>query len=977
MKNRYIASFAALVAMLVLLPLASRAQTITTLLSQNFNGATMPPAGWSSTTTAASDPCTAGVGTYWYHSAGGNGGVGGATYGSAVAWTPGAYNSDAYGTSYNGYYCGPLTLTTPALTTLPADSQYVDFDLWYPYGCYMLGYAQMATTVKVLANASNTVCLSLAGGGGQVGDCTWTNTSNTIWCADDPASYSASSYWRHYHIPLPYGVSSQTITFQVAHGGSATYTYWYTDNVAFTNVVVTNVHYPLLTFAPANLNFGTVPVLQSAGPYYVVLTNPNPAPIAISSYGFGGANPGDFTLTRSPASIPAGGKDSVGVLYAPQGTGSRAGILTVKTNAPQTINIPLLGQGVAPTVSYSATNMFRGVNTEVTNTSGVQYLYVNSTSPVALTVKGVTFFGIDASAYTVTHVPVNAIPGGGVDSIGVKFTPDLEGIPDAHMVVSTNASNIPLDTVALYGVGILPHLTIDNLYPNPITVNFDSVKLGTDTCLMVTLTNPGSDTIAIVKNYFESADFDFSITPLTGQDTLILPGGSKNIQICFTPLQQGYRTATLRINTNIPHTVTNPPHDTSQFVVNIIGTGVPSGKLLVTGPSTNGTSAVGKSACVTDTLWNTGNADLSVTSVTITGTNAADFTPTLPAFPFTLKANSGQPFTVCATPTDTGAESALLTASGVTAGETSPIVTSVLALSVYGTAVRDTVIVAQAFAATSCGSDTETVTVTNTGNVPTTYAASISGSNASQFSVTPGSSSTENGGGIATFKVVFTPTGGAATATLNITGGAAVLVPLSAIGGTSTIAGTGDAPMTFKGATSAAFPVVVNNTGTCPWTSGTTVQVDPQFTYSGGSVTIPASGSATMMFTYTPTSGGGNTYPVTFPGSTVASSINVSIVTALDDVNMISASNGYRLDQNYPNPFSGMSTIEITLPVAGIVHMSIVDVQGQTVQTVLSQHFDAGTFGVSVHADGLASGTYYYQMTAGNITLTRQMVVIK
>ncbi len=183
------------------------------------------------------------------------------------------------------------------------------------------------------------------------------------------------------------------------------------------------------------------------------------------------------------------------------------------------------------------------------------------------------------------------------------------------------------------------------------------------------------------------------------------------------------------------------------------------------------------------------------------------------------------------------------------------------------------------------------------------------------------------------------------------------------------------APMTAVGATSAPFTVTVNNTGTCQWTSGTPT-VDPQFTYVSGAGAIAAGGSASFMFTYTPTTETPASYPVTFTGSTGNATVNVNITTEADAVNA-SSSKGYELEQNYPNPFSASSQLEMTLPVASLVHLSIIDVQGKTVETVLNQHFDAGTFGVTMNADGLSSGTYYYQMTAGDVTLTRQMVILK
>jgi hypothetical protein len=135
------------------------------------------------------------------------------------------------------------------------------------------------------------------------------------------------------------------------------------------------------------------------------------------------------------------------------------------------------------------------------------------------------------------------------------------------------------------------------------------------------------------------------------------------------------------------------------------------------------------------------------------------------------------------------------------------------------------------------------------------------------------------------------------------------------------------------------------------------------------------------MFTFTPTSTGSATQTVYFPSqvgvSVPAANVTLNGIGGVDDVQPLSSQSGYSLDQNYPNPFSGTSECEITLPVGAMVHLAIIDVKGQVVQTVLNQHFDAGTFGVSLKTDGLSSGTYYYQMTAGSVTLTRQMVIIK
>lgn len=85
----------------------------------------------------------------------------------------------------------------------------------------------------------------------------------------------------------------------------------------------------------------------------------------------------------------------------------------------------------------------------------------------------------------------------------------------------------------------------------------------------------------------------------------------------------------------------------------------------------------------------------------------------------------------------------------------------------------------------------------------------------------------------------------------------------------------------------------------------------------------------------------------------------------------------FGLRQNYPNPFNPATTIRYALPRAAHVHLTVYDIRGNTVTTMVDQHQPAGYY--SVHFDGtaLASGTYIYKLTAGGYVETRKMVVMK
>src|SRR6202011_4906767 len=114
----------------------------------------------------------------------------------------------------------------------------------------------------------------------------------------------------------------------------------------------------------------------------------------------------------------------------------------------------------------------------------------------------------------------------------------------------------------------------------------------------------------------------------------------------------------------------------------------------------------------------------------------------------------------------------------------------------------------------------------------------------------------------------------------------------------------------------------------------------------------PPGGCDTLTFTFAPSTSGTFTNPVTFPNSTGVSKpgavVTVTGSTQESSVPAVSSLDGYSLDQNYPNPFSHLSDVDITLPSAGTVRLTLLDIKGQVVRTMLDQHMNAGTFQVTL-----------------------------
>lgn len=88
------------------------------------------------------------------------------------------------------------------------------------------------------------------------------------------------------------------------------------------------------------------------------------------------------------------------------------------------------------------------------------------------------------------------------------------------------------------------------------------------------------------------------------------------------------------------------------------------------------------------------------------------------------------------------------------------------------------------------------------------------------------------------------------------------------------------------------------------------------------------------------------------------------------------------LMQNYPNPFNPSTNIKFTIPNVGnesfsSLRLVVYDVLGREIETLVNGTKMPGTYEVIFDASNLASGIYYYQLTAGNFVQTKKMMVVK
>jgi len=85
----------------------------------------------------------------------------------------------------------------------------------------------------------------------------------------------------------------------------------------------------------------------------------------------------------------------------------------------------------------------------------------------------------------------------------------------------------------------------------------------------------------------------------------------------------------------------------------------------------------------------------------------------------------------------------------------------------------------------------------------------------------------------------------------------------------------------------------------------------------------------------------------------------------------------FKLEQNYPNPFNPTTRISFSLPFSTNVKLTVYDVTGREIKTLLEGYKNSGTYTVDFDASDLTSGVYFYKLITPNYNATKKMILVK
>jgi hypothetical protein len=275
-------------------------------------------------------------------------------------------------------------------------------------------------------------------------------------------------------------------------------------------------------------------------------------------------------------------------------------------------------------------------------TSAAKTVTATNTGNATMSITSIGITGTNSGDFTQTQTCGTSLAVGAKCTISVRFAPAARGARTADVVIADNAAPPNPQTVALAGTGTIVKLV-------PTSLSFGAQLLGTTSAVKaVTITNVGTATLNFSSISLTGPNAgDFTITNTCG--SALGAAASCTISVTFHPSAIGPRSATVSIRDD---------GGGSPQLVSLSGTGT-AVKLVPTSVSFGNQKVGTTSAAKVVTMTNVGTTTLSISGISLTGTNAGDFSQTNTCGS-TLAAGASCTISVTFHPLVTGVRSAVL-----------------------------------------------------------------------------------------------------------------------------------------------------------------------------------------------------------------------------------------------------------------------------------------------------------------------------
>ena len=223
---------------------------------------------------------------------------------------------------------------------------------------------------------------------------------------------------------------------------------------------------------------------------------------------------------------------------------------------------PVLYQVVQGAIALLSPTSLNFGNQTVGITSNPQYVTLQNTGNINLTITSIQITGANSGDFAQTNNCPGSVAPNGSCQVSVTFTPTATGTRNAAVTITDNAPDSP-QSVPLTGVGVLPAVSF-----YPTSLNFGNQGVGTTSSPQVTtLTNTGAGVLTITSIGIKGANSgDFAQT--NNCPGSVPPNGSCQISVTFSPKATGTRNAEVSVADNAPGSPQSVP---------LTGVGTPPG----------------------------------------------------------------------------------------------------------------------------------------------------------------------------------------------------------------------------------------------------------------------------------------------------------------------------------------------------------------------------------------------------------------
>ncbi|MBK9975100.1 MAG: choice-of-anchor D domain-containing protein [Planctomycetes bacterium] len=489
-------------------------------------------------------------------------------------------------------------------------------------------------------------------------------------------------------------------------------------------------------------DFGSVLVGSSSAPLTIVISNPGPGTLTMTTPDMAGTWWNQYTVNTTGfiSTLPQGQTTSFTVAFSPTSIGQKDAFVRIpntKQGGPATFEVPVTGNGIAPNPAFEAregsvTGTPIADQAPATGTArdfGQQGVSAGATTPLTivvnnpggqpLTVSVPTLTGANAGDFILnTTGYTTTVAAGANTSFTVAFDPTSMGVKNATITITHNDTAVPSPFSILVtgeGVTAVGILTVREssgtgaILPNPapatgiLDFGNRAVGIGPGTPVTVYIENTGTGPMTLVAPAFQPSTSEWVLVS-TGFAGSVPAGQSRTFTIAFQPSSLGAKTGSVVFQHNGGGT-------SSPFILNIKGNGIPNAPLVeVREGSTTGSklssgtpatinggrdlgsidTAAGPSAAKTFVIMNVGATTMNVGAPILNGPNASQFTLNTAGFGTTIAAGASAQFSVSFDPSAVGIKDASIEVTHDDTTVVSPFIINIMGTGTSATGVTIT-----------------------------------------------------------------------------------------------------------------------------------------------------------------------------------------------------------------------------------------------------------------------------------------------